>query len=1079
MHGAVINSKPKTTQETGASTRYHVASPRTRALRVATLLALFAFVPSAARARTIAEDSFDYPSGKLHNRAGGTGWALGEGWKTAASATSYVHDGNVDYLLANGMKIGTGRVAGIHGTGDRQVPMRRELAEPFTGESLFIRFVLRYDAAGLDDPASGGDGEFFVLWLDDIDAGDGANHNPNIPSIGIHIPDRPDGKNLFMVRMETKNHKFSDIELIGDKTYLIVARLSKTRSGPLASFDRLELWVDPTPDSIDSRPEVAAHGRGLNSVRWIGLTTGKKTEPADFIQFDELVLGESWQDVLPGVRRVAESQQVASLASNRVDFRRDVYPILREQCFDCHQGRDADSGHRLDVREEILGHYQGQELVIPGKSSQSLLYQVLIDEDEDSRMPMGSDPLPPEKIAVIRAWIDQGLAWDEKLLPSEPPQSDHWAFQKIRRPKVPDLAPESIIRNPIDAFIAARHRELGLETVPRADRRTLLRRLTLDLTGLPPTLAELEAFLADDSPDAYERVVTRLLASPQYGERWGRHWLDLARWAESDGYQQNAPRPDAWRYRDYVVRSFAANKPYDQFLLEQIAGDEQRLYSDENMIATGFLAAARYSGNELDKTIQRNDILVDIANTTANVTLALTMQCAQCHSHKFDPISARDYYRFQGFFTKGQPVEILLHGDENDTQREKIIEQIEWQYQVLAASRTRKEASLRMQGLPTAFTMGSVVGGINKGQSKKFKEINEGVAKYERTWGFYSPATAGVRVGIPYLTKSSPLPFSLHMLQRSEPVLLIRGDVNSPGTQVDVGWPAVFGTVPKGARVAQKPRTALVDWLTGRDNPLTARVWVNRLWLYHFGRGLVATPDDFGTQGAEPTHPKLLDWLAAELIESDWDTGHIQRLIVESETFRRSAQPSKRNLQIDPDNEWYWRWEPRRLEAEAIRDSMLAVSGLLDATVGGPSVPVKERDESTRRTIYLAQKRGELPYVQQMFDGPSALVCMGQRRNSTVALQSLYLLNDPVILRYAKAFAERVKQGVGSDSNTQVAHAFELALGRPPDREEQQSIAEFLLGESGIANTSEETFENRFVSFCHLLLNLNEFQYIP
>jgi len=322
------------------------------------------------------------------------------------------------------------------------------------------------------------------------------------------------------------------------------------------------------------------------------------------------------------------------------------------------------------------------------------------------------------------------------------------------------------------------------------------------------------------------------------------------------------------------------------------------------------------------------------------------------------------------------------------------------------------------------------------------------------------------------------------MLERLKPVLLIRGDIETPGQEVDVGWPAIFGETPDAERMNQHPRLALADWLFDRENPLTARVWVNRIWQYHFGRGLVTTPDDFGTQGALPSHPDLLDWLAVELIESGWDTGHIQRLIVESDTFQQSSQLVEESAAIDPENQYYWRWTPRRLEAESIRDSMLAASGLLDRTVGGPSVPRKERDQSTRRTLYLEQKRGDLPFVQQLFDAPSTLTCTGHRLTSTVPLQPLFLLNDPEMYRYAKALSERVMGQVGSDPRQCGLAAFEIVLGRLPTGREQEVIAEFLALPPRTAEVIQPdgegaTSHKRFVEYCHGLLNLNEFFYIP
>jgi hypothetical protein len=1048
---------------------------------------------SRASAEIVAQESFEYPRGELSKADRGAGWEADQSWKSPPGKSQYVCDDKLTYPLPDGESLGRGRAIAIHGTGDRSNPLRRQLKAPFTGDSLFVRFLLRYNAESIDDLGSMGDGEFFVLWLDDIDGGDGANHNPNVPNIGVTLRNgkekAADGKNYFMARIGAENTTFSGVELAGDRTYLIVARLTKTKPGALSPYDRLELWVDPDPKVAAAQPAAVVHARGFNSIRWVGFSTGKKTETSDFILIDELALGERWDDVIPGgIAKPLETPAAESVAKagGHVDFGRDVFPILREHCFDCHQGRDAESGHRLDVREEILGHYQGHPLAIPKDSQNSPLIQRLTTSDKEKLMPQGGDPLPDEQVAVLRAWIDQGLDWDEQLLPSTPPESEHWSFRTVKRPPVPSLAPVSrpgesklINPHPIDAFIAAKHTELGLAFAPEADRRTLLRRVTLDLTGLPPTREEIKAFLADDSPDAFEKVVDRLLSSPQYGEHWGRHWLDLARWAESDGHQHNYKRAHAWRYRDYVVQSFTNNKRYDQFIREQVAGDELQPYSDDNLIATGFLAAARYSDNEMDKQVQRADILVDITNTTATALLGLTMQCAQCHSHKFDPISQRDYYRFMGFFVRGQPLDVLLRGDEsspNMADEQAVLDAIDEQYEILSASRSQLEAEQRMKGLPNIVTTNDVVSRIPPEQKKRFQELEKLIAGCERTWAYYSPATSPNKLGAPYLKTTSPLQYSLHMLQRAKPVLYVRGDVDSPGPEVDVGWPAVFGQATAGDKTQSRPRTALADWLTDRNNPLTARVWVNRVWLYHFGRGLAPTPDDFGLQGEPPTHPELLDWLAAELLESGWNTGHIHRLIMNSRTYQQSSQYNEKFAQLDPENQFYWRWQRRRLEAESIRDSMLAVAGLLDAKVGGESVPVKERDDSTRRTIYLEQKRSDLPFVQQLFDAPSTLNCCGRRRNSTVALQPLFLLNDSRIYEYAKAFAQRVTDEVGDDLHKQMERAFEIVVGRLPRAGEQVILAGFF---DRNADRKSSSADHRLVHFCHSLLNLNEFVYIP
>jgi hypothetical protein len=547
----------------------------------------------------------------------------------------------------------------IRGTGDRNNPLRRELAAPFRGSELFVRFTLRYEPPHEDS-------EFFVLWLDRLEGSDRATHSANVPNIGIHVAHSGPKKDkaVFMVRIGPENTAFSEIELERDRDYVVVGRLSKSTPEARADFDRFELWVNPTAMDRDKPVASIHHRQSVNFVRWVGFSTGRKTEQGDRIHVDDLVLSRSWTDVLDQVRAPELAAAVRPLPGEPwdgpVDFAHDVYPLLRTHCFECHSGERPDSGYRLDVRDEILGYSTGDPLAEPGKARVSRLLEKVTETDPEERMPPvegGGKPLNAREVGLLAAWIEQGLAWDEKLLPTPLIESDHWAFQRVERPGVPKTGRPDWVRTPIDAFIAARHQASRLRPADEASPRTLVRRLYLDLVGLPPTPDQVDAFLqssAADPESAYRDLVDQLLESPHYGEHWARHWLDLARWGESHGYQHDIPRPYAWRYRDYVISSFNADKPYDRFVAEQIAGDELQPYADDNLVATGFLASARISGNNMDKAAQRNDVLVDIVNTTGSALMGLTMECAQCHNHKFDPISQRDYYRLQAFFVNGQ-----------------------------------------------------------------------------------------------------------------------------------------------------------------------------------------------------------------------------------------------------------------------------------------------------------------------------------------------------------------------------------------------------------------------------------------
>jgi hypothetical protein len=690
----------------------------------------------------------------------------------------------------------------------------------------------------------------------------------------------------------------------------------------------------------------------------------------------------------------------------------------------------------------------------------------------------------------------------------------HWAYQPIRTPSVPRVEPGRWAVNPIDAFIAIGHRRKGLSPAPEASRRVLIRRLSLDLLGLPPTPAEVEAFLADRSPDAYEKLVDRLLASPHYGERWGRHWLDLARWAESEGYESNHPRPHAWRYRDYVVRSLNEYKPYPQFVREQLAGDEVRPYSDENLIATGFLAASRLSSNEEDKDRQRNDVLVDIVNATGSVFLGLTLHCAQCHSHKFDAITLRDYYRFQGFFVKGQPGNLALKDPAlvaeyevarppeyeptrrlqevlYERARQRLVTQardslsptLRAALAVPEERRTPEQEALAHEAeLKFQFTPNQIEKAIREEDRPLYTELKKKLEALEKTmpdrpqtFGYYAPSTASAPVDVLPLKGFYPLPYEPAQLTRARARLLPGGDTRRRGAALEAGWPDLFGPTPREA-IEKAPRLALADWLTSPSHPLSARVWVNRLWQYHFGRGLVATPSDFGVKGSPPSHPELLDWLASELLRTGGRAKHLHRLIVCSRTYRQSSSTEESYVRLDPENAFLARWSPRRLEAEGIRDAMLAVSGELDRTVGGPSDP--DEGKSVRRTLYLLQKREAPPPVQGLLDGPSAAAESCPRRIvSTVPLQALYLLNNETAAGRSRAFARRVLACAGPTPERQVETAFALALGRAPDSAERQAARDFFRTHDGdTAGTADPP--TALVHFCQALLNVNEFVYL-
>ncbi|MCC7423666.1 MAG: PSD1 domain-containing protein [Planctomycetaceae bacterium] len=830
----------------------------------------------------------------------------------------------------------------------------------------------------------------------------------------------------------------------------------------------------------------------------------------------------------------------AGESSPDVDFGRDIVPLLKDKCFRCHQGRAAEAGRRLDVKSELLGAQSERPLVVRGKSEESRLIEVVSGRDAKIVMPPEGPRLTDAEVSRLRRWIDGGLAWDRDLLPESDDPLQHWAFRPVERPAVP-AASEGWCRNPIDRFLAARHVRRRLTPAPEATRRTLIRRMSLTLWGLPPSRNDVDDFAADERPEAVERLADRLLQSPRYGEHWARHWLDLARWAESEGFESNHPRASAWRYRDYVVESLNADKPFDAFLRQQIAGDELPDESDENLIATGFLAAARISSNEEDKWLQRNDVTVDVVNTVGSAFLGLTLHCAQCHDHKFDPLSARDYYALHAFFARGMPVNVRLRNaalnrDYAAKSSPELTPAVALKEAIFEAARRRmvasesdkltdeertaidtpadqrsvpqellaRKASLRFQKTPNG-----VEKYIPEADRKLYEELKKKIVSLEQlsppapqTFAFYAPSTSPHRLDVLPSLGFYPLPFEPDDLARLRTYVMVRGDVHNIGPDVVPGWPEILSRADSPHELSSSPtkessaphrrtRRELADWMTDSRNPLVARVWVNRLWQHHFGSGLVATPDDFGIRGARPSHPELLDWLAAELIDHGWSTKHIQRLIVTSAAFRlgpadngsteaRAVAAQRRAL--DPENRLVTRWVPRRLEAETLRDASLAVSGELDLTAGGPSVPLDQRETSHRRSLYLFQRRGQPPEMQRLFDGPNECsASTAVRTASTSPLQSLYLLNSPFLMERARTLAADVERLAESDRAGQIEAAFRRVLSRPPTAEERAAAETLWVRVTdGVSNT--EAGPRGTVSplqfLCQSLLNLNEFAFV-
>lgn len=708
--------------------------------------------------------------------------------------------------------------------------------------------------------------------------------------------------------------------------------------------------------------------------------------------------------------------------------------------------------------------------------------------------------------AGASAWVDR--AQEEAFIGK---RRTWWSFQKPLKPPVPEIK-DRWVRTPVDAFILEALRAKGLAPSPPLDRARLIRRLTLDLTGLPPAPQEVDAFLADNSPGAYEKVVDRLLASPHYGERWAQRWLDVVRYADTNGYELDAERPHAWRYRDYVVRSFNTNKPYDRFLREQIAGDEIWPESPEALIATGFHRAGpiHLVGGNQDEEMNRQEVLTEMAAGVASTFLGLTMGCARCHNHKFDPILQADYYRLQAIFasTEGKDVPLAPREEREPYERaykdwkarldavKKQIEQLEKATrESLRAERKAKleRKYLEVLEIPEASRTDA--------QKKLAKEANAQII----------PAWDEVVAALPEDLKTKRMAFRRQYIAientRPEPpayAYAVQNSGHAPPThvlkvgdhrhklqEVDPGFPSVLAADNGSVTLdACSRRAALADWLASRKHPLTARVMVNRIWQMRMGAGLVRTPNDFGMLGERPTNPKLLDWLAVQFMDGGWDVKATDRTIVTSSVYMQASADDPEKVKADPENKLYWRAHRRRLEAETIRDAALAVSGRLNARMGGKPVkaPIEpevydliftegERDnlwpvnpdenEHARRSLYLLNKRTVRYPMFANFDQPDDMTSCPRRPVSTHALQALSLMNSDFMWQQARAFAHRIQADCPGDRDAQVRRAYKIALAREPRPDETGMAQEYF--QAG----------GQMVDFCLAMLNRNEFVYAP
>ena len=847
-----------------------------------------------------------------------------------------------------------------------------------------------------------------------------------------------------------------------------------------------------------------------------------------------------------------------------VSFSKDIQPILEQNCLRCHGQAMQSSRLDLSTREGAMRGGARWPAIVPGQAEDSFLYRLVAGLDKPA-MPLNGNKLTDAQIVAIKNWIDQGAHWDADIVAAKtqpnaaafadlekvqlpPGAREYWAFKLPAQAPVPAVALK--LSNPIDRFLEKARQDKGLKAAPKADRLTLLRRAYMDLIGLPPTPQEIDAFMNDTAPGAWERLIDKLLASPHYGERWGRHWLDAARYADSSGYENDTDQPNLWRYRDYVIKSFNEDKPYNTFIKEQIAGDEIPGRTDDSLIATGFLRAGpRVRNHEHANPARRYDYLDDVLGAVGKGVLGLTVQCARCHDHKFDPILMKDYYAMEASIFGYVEVEYPLGPREQaDAYMRKITEisektaalkdqiaEIDKPYHdrlaleeirkkfppemALAVAkpeseRTPGEKLLAVQLLETGVQIRSADADkvMSPEDAAKKKTLNDQIAALSAEMPKPLPMASIVTDGdwrsvglgfgdynkgacpkceLEYEGAGKFIEFGPGKGNYKVPpsYFLMRGDPDSKAYPTKPGFLSVITNgnpptelPPPDGRTSGR-RLGLAEWLTSRDNPLPARVMVNRIWQHHFGKGIVPTLDNFGKMGEQPTNPELLDWLAVEFMNKGWSIKQMHRLIMTSEAYQMASEYNDAaGAKVDPEDTYLWRYRIQRLEGEIVRDNIMSVAGSIDLTMGGPAIFPHVEEESLkalfrgiwrnhddgpevwRRSVYIYQKRA-LPFpMLQVFDLPDQSQSFGARYVSTVPTQALTLLNDDFVIRQAQLFADRIKKEASDDVGKQIDLAYRLTLTRPPTATEL-SLATDMIGSGSL------------VDFANVMLNLSEFLY--
>ena len=810
---------------------------------------------------------------------------------------------------------------------------------------------------------------------------------------------------------------------------------------------------------------------------------------------------------------------IVGAAALRADIGEDAREVLAKNCQVCHGESLQQSGLNLSTRESILRGGTKGPAITPGNVEASLLWKMV--SGDSPAMPPGGK-LQSAELEILRTWITEGAPLSEAAAGAAPPpandlakleerpitpeEKSRWAFQAPTKAAVPAGA-----SNPIDAFLNKALAGKGLVAGPQADRRALIRRAYLDLTGLPPTPAEVRAFVDDKDPRAWEKLIDKLLASPHYGERWGRHWLDLAHYADSGGYERDFDWPTMWRYRDYVIQAFNKDKPYDVFVREQLAGDEVDPENPEAHIATGFLRMVLDNNIKDERT--RMDELDDNVATTSLTFLGMTVGCARCHNHKFDPIPQKDYYQMQAVFFPSKGVDYPLVSAEEvadyeaaqkaiNAQQEPLKEELRnveapyrkrifeerldelpsyyrvaWETPEAERTEGQKLNAIQVDALIRQIQRPDVIARLSDAERARHAELTKQIEELDELRPEKYPSARAI-------AEEGPVPKPSHFLHRGNPGS--KGSVMDAGVLTVAAWePVKFSPAPAEAPSSHR-RKQFAEWIASRDNPLTARVMVNRIWQHHFGEGIVRSTSNFGITGEPPDHPELLDWLAVEFMDRGWSIKRMHRLMMTSDAYQRSSDDIEANLAVDADNRQFWRMPRQRLEAEVIRDQILAVAGTLDRTIGGPAVrpfidpslwqsstdrvwggnEIGDAD-SLRRSVYVFSKRSIRYPMFEAFDQPDMATSCARRNTSTVAPQALLMMNNAELFSQAKAFAKRLEREAGSNAADQVELAFELALSRPPADSEKTRSVEFVQGS-----------ETGLIDLCQTLFNLNEFVYL-